>query len=231
MIKHTDQPPTAASPTAREARIAEETVSAIDFMSRLLGAIETGRWTYALDKLGQLQRPLKSLGVYLAQDDQTAKGARVDALVRREARHYRIGKALYGDSSAAAEQSPLAQADDAKRRRDFFGEIDAIQAGHQALESAPWYPALVGDVVHVFYYGSFTPAMPPQGETYVVEHSEEEGGLVLRLLYADVDLIGPGAFAPGMAGDPLMEAWMEAGPAALTIVRAGRVIHGSGAPR
>jgi hypothetical protein len=71
--------------------------------------------------------------------------------------------------------------------------------------------------------------MPPQSETYLVEHSQDEGGQVLRLLHADkhlTDTGASGAFAPGMVDAPLMQAWFEAGPAALTIVRDGRVIHG-----
>ncbi|NJP93949.1 hypothetical protein HCN51_31695 [Nonomuraea sp. FMUSA5-5] len=125
--------------------------------------------------------------------------------------------------------SPLEMAEQAKRQRDLVGELGALTSGYEALTSAPWYPAQAGDIVHVFYWGSFTEAIPAQGETYVVEHSEAEGGLVLRVLHADEHLVAPGCFAPGTVDDPLIEAWMEAGPAALTIVRAGRVIHGTGA--
>lgn len=235
MTNSSDRPSGAATPpTAREQRIAEETVSTIDFASRLLGAIEGGNWNYAVDKSRQLQRTLKALDTALLRTDRAAAGP-VAAIVRRGSRHYRIGKALYGDRSSAAESSPVAQAEQAKRERDLSGEVGALQAGYEALISAPWYPAQAGDLVHVFYWGSLADAMPPQGETYVVEHSEKEGGLVLRLLHADEHLAGPdggaGMCAPGLPDDPLMELWMEAGPAALTIVRAGRVVHGAGVPR
>jgi hypothetical protein len=133
---------------------------------------------------------------------------------------------LAGGIGAAAVPSPLAQAEQAKRRRDLPGEIAAVQAGQRALETAPWYPARAGDLVHVHYYGSLADMTPEMGETYVVENSEDEGGLVLRLLHHTADFEGAGCFAPGMVDAPLMEAWFEAGPDALTIVRDGRVVHG-----
>jgi hypothetical protein len=130
------------------------------------------------------------------------------------------------ETTAAAEPSPLELVEAAKRRRDFPGEIAAVQAGQRALETAPWYPALAGDLVHVHYYGSLADMTLEQGETYVVERSEDEGGLVLRLLHHTAGFEGAGCFAPGMVDAPLMEAWFEAGPDALTIVRDGRVVHG-----
>ncbi|RVX39114.1 hypothetical protein EDD27_1456 [Nonomuraea polychroma] len=81
---------------AREARIAEETVSAIDFFSRLLGAIEDGNWYYARDKLRQLKQRLERLGEQLARTDQPASGPPVAAYLAEHSRHYRIGGALYG---------------------------------------------------------------------------------------------------------------------------------------
>jgi hypothetical protein len=105
--------------TAREERIAEETVSAIDFMSRMLGAIEDGRWSYASDKLAQLARTLETLAKQLDRKDQTADGGPVAAAIRRESRHYRIGKALYG-GQAADPLSPLQQVE-AQLRRDVPG--------------------------------------------------------------------------------------------------------------
>jgi hypothetical protein len=129
-------------------------------------------------------------------------------------------------AAAYSELSPLTQAEQAKRERDLPGELGALKSGYEALTSAPWYPAQAGDIVHICYWGSLVDAMPPQGETYVVEHSQEEGGLVLRLLHADERLVGPGSAVPGMVDDPLMELWMEGGPDCLTIVRNGRVVHG-----
>jgi hypothetical protein len=92
----------------REARIAEETVSAIDFMSRLVGAIEDGNWYYAADKLSQLTRTLEKLSGQLARTDHPAVGPPVAAYVAEQAQQYRIGRGLYGRANRrpeAADQS------------------------------------------------------------------------------------------------------------------------------
>ncbi|RCG21940.1 hypothetical protein DQ384_36385 [Sphaerisporangium album] len=211
--------------TIRETRIGEETVCSIDFFSRLIGAIEDGNWRYARDKLRQLQNTLATLAAQLNRTGP-ASGAPVAAYVAKHSQHYRIGRALYGAAAPASPAvSPLAQAEDAKGRRDIVGELDALTDGQRSMESAPWYPARAGDVVHIHYEG--VPAVTPTlGETYVVEHSATEGGLLLRALHHTPGMVGPGAFAPGLVDDPLMEIWFEAGPAALTIVRDGRVVHG-----
>lgn len=135
------------------------------------------------------------------------------------------------DPRTLAQSSPVAQAEHAKRQRDLSGELGALRAGYEQLTSAPWYPAQPGDILHVHFEG-VPNALPAGGETYIVEYDQDENGvLVLRLLHVDDDLPGPGGFEGGMPNDPFMEAWMEAGPAALTIVRAGRVVHGAGAGR
>lgn len=92
-------------PTVREVRIAEETVSAIDYMSRLLGAIETGNWCYASDKADQLMRTINNLAGHL---DLTgpADGQAVAAYVAEHSQHYRIGRALYGVASQPPQGAP-----------------------------------------------------------------------------------------------------------------------------
>lgn len=136
---------------------------------------------------------------------------------------------LAGIRTTAAElPSPVELAERAKRERDLLGELAALTTGYETLTARPWYPAQPGDILHV-HYEAVPGVQPACGETYVVEHSEDEGGLVLRVVHASDSLVGPGAAAPGMVDDPFMEAWMEAGPAALTIVRNGRVVHGDGA--
>lgn len=120
--------------------------------------------------------------------------------------------------------SPLAQADDAKRRRDLGGELESLMQGHDSLESAPWYPAQSGDIIHVHY--SALGSEPAWGETYAVV-ADAHDSLILRALHhssPDPD-VGFGFFAPGLADEPLMDMWMEAGPKALTVVRHGRVVH------
>ncbi|WP_067171131.1 hypothetical protein [Microtetraspora niveoalba] len=134
----------------------------------------------------------------------------------------RIYTALFG--RPGEETSPLEQAEVAKRRRDLGGEVAALMLGQRALEQAPWYPARPGDVMHVHYEA--TGLLPECGETYVVEHSDAEGGLILRLVHYSPEMAYPGGcFAPGLVDDPLMEAWIEVGPHRLTLVRDGRVVH------
>lgn len=116
--------------------------------------------------------------------------------------------------------SPLERAEDAKHRRDIVGELDALMSGHASLEDAPWYPAQPGDQLLV-HNSALGDKIPEWGETYEVTDD-----LRLRLIGHNApDPSYAGSFAPGLAGDPLMEAWMECGPQSLTVVRSGRIIH------
>lgn len=132
---------------------------------------------------------------------------------------------LYGRPDAEPEASPLAQAEDAKRRRDLVGEVDALMGGGRSLEAAPWHPLRRGDVVHVHYEATST--MRAGGETYAVEPRDGfPYDLQLCLIGHTLDSDDmAGAFAPGPLSDPLYEAWFEAGPQRLTIVRDGRPVH------
>ncbi|MBK3630407.1 hypothetical protein JHN59_37545 [Streptomyces sp. MBT49] len=142
--------------------------------------------------------------------------------------------ALWGRPRPAEERSPLAAAADAKRARDLAGEIGTLAAAGTALESAPWYPARRGDVVIVHYpaAGDF----PAFGETYVVDDAEGGGGLLALKFVAHSAALADdeqegyvGAFAVEAVDCPLYEAWFEAGPHLLTIVRDGRPVHVGGA--
>lgn len=93
-------------PTAREYRIAENTSSVIDFASRLIGAIETGNWHYANDKLGQLERALVQLGDEIRRTDQPASGETITTLVASYTKDFRIGKALYGKPEPQTPSDP-----------------------------------------------------------------------------------------------------------------------------
>jgi hypothetical protein len=75
---------------AREERIAEETVSAIDRFSRMLGAIETGNWRSASDEASQLMRVLGRLADQL---DLSVPGSGYDvaAYVAEHSQAYRVG--------------------------------------------------------------------------------------------------------------------------------------------
>ncbi|XUL91026.1 hypothetical protein ACQ86D_33995 [Streptomyces galilaeus] len=144
-----------------------------------------------------------------------------------------IATALYGRPAVEDQPlSPLAEADDAKRRRDLGAEVGALMAGHARLTSAAWYPARPGDLVLIAYEqaGEF----PTFGEAYAVEAGQSEGMLSLRLLHASANDGQPidgvaGVFAVDDHPDPLAEPWMEAGPHRLTIVRDGRLVHVGGA--
>lgn len=153
------------------------------------------------------------------------RAANLDDSVEAVAR--RVHTALYGRPTA---NSPVEQAEEAKRRRDLGDEIDALMAGEQALQSAPWHPARPGDLVHVAYT-EIPGVFEAYGETYLVESAEDGSeDLSLRLIADTVpaELGDTGAFATDGDGDedPIFALWFEAGPAALTIVRDGVVVHG-----
>jgi hypothetical protein len=132
------------------------------------------------------------------------------------------------------ELSPLAEAEDAKRRRDIVGEVDALMGGHARLTSAPWYPARAGDLVHVHYEA--VGDLAAFGETYVIAAGTAGFPSMQLLAHTAPDTLGQeliagmvGCFAVDDDPDPLMELWMEAGPHRLTIVRDGQVVHNGGA--
>jgi hypothetical protein len=122
--------------------------------------------------------------------------------------------------------SPRALAEDAKRRRDIGGELDAILSGDRALRTAPWYPARTGDLLTVHYEGDTE--MPGWYETYAVQAGP--GGPELRLCdrtpgeeFAELSGWFDGPDECG--GDPFTTPWMEAGPRRLSIVRDGVTVH------
>lgn len=131
-----------------------------------------------------------------------------------------------------SEQSPLARAEDAKRRRDLGGEIAALQQGHTDLTSAPWYPAQPGDLIHVHYEAAGE--MAAFGETYQIT-AGADGFLTMQVLChtlpEDTEFLADmvGCFAIEDDPDPLMALWFEAGPHRLTIIRNGRPVHIGGA--
>ncbi|MEV8101736.1 hypothetical protein [Streptomyces sp. NPDC088135] len=122
-------------------------------------------------------------------------------------------------------RSPLARAEEAKRRRDLGGELDALVGGHRALTEAPWYPSRPGDRLLITLEAG--DAAPSGAELYeVVEGSG--GGMELRLIEVSPEGSSGGWYAgpPELYGsDPVETPWMEAGPDRLTITRDGAVVH------
>jgi hypothetical protein len=145
----------------------------------------------------------------------------------------KVFTALYGSPHPAVASSPRAQAEDAKSRRDLGGEFGALLEADAGLTSASWYPARRGDVLLVHYpaAGDF----PAFGETYVVDDAGDGGLMSLKFVAHSAPLTDDeqedyvGCFATEAADDPLYEAWFEAGPHLLTIVRDGRPVHVGGA--
>lgn len=131
--------------------------------------------------------------------------------------------------------SPLARAEDAKRRRDLAGELGVLMSAGRELESAPWYPCRPGDLVHVAHDAvGDVPLIPAFGETYIV--SDAGDGLMSMQLLAHTLPEGTehaetlvGCFAAEAADCPVYELWFEGGAHLLTIVRDGRVVHNGGA--
>ncbi|MFE3152566.1 hypothetical protein ACFXJ6_38960 [Streptomyces sp. NPDC059218] len=101
-----------------------------------------------------------------------------------------------GTSSAPA--SPLGQAGEAKRRRDFGAEVDALVSGHRAPTEAPWYPSRPGDRLMVTMEA--TGQSPRTTELYEVTEGEGGDGLELRLIEAAPE----GAAGGWYAGPPEM---------------------------
>ncbi|MEU9349059.1 hypothetical protein AB0D74_48465 [Streptomyces sp. NPDC048278] len=140
---------------------------------------------------------------------------------------------LYGRPRPEEPLSPVAQAEDAKRRRDIVGEVGALMAAGSALESAPWYPVRPGDLVHIAYEAAGD--TPASGETYIVDETSGPGDVPPGLMSLHLLAVSPGVppeqaqfagpFATEAADCPIYELWFEAGPHRLTIVRDGQVVH------
>lgn len=118
-----------------------------------------------------------------------------------------------GTRLTPAAPAPVEAAEEAKRGRDFGGEIAALMGGYEAMHDEPWWPLQPGDVVLV--NSTVTPSL---GVTYTAELSElgdDHTQLVPVSSQYDSE--------PDMT---IMAAYMEAGPSELTIIRRGAIIGG-----
>jgi hypothetical protein len=113
--------------------------------------------------------------------------------------------------------SPLAAAEDAKRRRDIGGEIGALMSGDDALARQPWAPLRPGDVVLCYLPGAVA-----YGQTFVAvdDETDIDGHAMMREVSRTDEYA-----SPGLTG--FYELWFEAGPHALTVIRAGGVVFGT----
>lgn len=113
--------------------------------------------------------------------------------------------------------SPLAAAEDAKHRRDIGGEIGALMAGDAELHRQPWVPLRPGDVVLCYLPGD-----PAYGQTYlaVPDEADIDGHAMVREVSRTDEYTDSGLAS-------FYELWFEAGAHALTVIRAGAVVHGS----
>ncbi|MGI5247563.1 hypothetical protein [Dactylosporangium sp. CA-139066] len=118
------------------------------------------------------------------------------------------------------DQSPLAKAEEAKRRRDIGGEIGALMAGADALARQPWAPLRPGDVV--LLYSPAANGAPALGQTYLgVDETDVDGHAMMREVSRTVEEFAEDGLAS------FCELWFEAGPGALTVIRAGAVVYGT----
>ena len=96
----------------------------------------------------------------------------------------RIHRALLTSWSSQELSSPVAQADAAKRDRDLGGELGALMGGAASLQRQPWYPARVGDLVHIAYE-AISDDLPASGATYQVRQDPDEPAGFLGLAEPD----------------------------------------------
>lgn len=141
-----------------------------------------------------------------------------------------IADALAANTEPPA--SPLSETDTAETSRYLPGEIRVLKEASTDLRAAPWWPLRPGDLIHIAM--EQVGDIAAWGETYVIGQGTEHGQLWMRLLHHtptdDPDLRGlAGAYA-GPYDEPLYEAWFEAGPHRITVVRDGAVIPNQAAP-
>ncbi|PXY33535.1 hypothetical protein BAY59_10655 [Prauserella coralliicola] len=91
-------------------RLAEDIVSVLDYLSRVLQGAEEGNLYYLHDKAGGLERAARRLYMTLSGPNDafpdplevdrsiTFHPTRVQKLVACDARHYRVGRALYPET-------------------------------------------------------------------------------------------------------------------------------------
>jgi hypothetical protein len=183
--------------------------------------------------------------------------ARPRALSPVTVRADRLDAAVATRPDGSPTVSPLAAADQAKRRRDLDAEIGILTATDQHLKAQPWYPIQPGDVV---CWSIDAPDGARHGETlvavddptyptltgaplkkvsetpYEATSEDQQDG---QCLDCDGQLdVGGGCPecdheendgpAPEQANyEDFYDIWFEAGPSTVAVIRHGQLVHGS----
>src|SRR5512133_4100039 len=87
-----------------EARLVEQYVSVLDYLSRCAQAIDGGDWYYLADKAATLAFQAERLAALTAEVEQTGRRSgrwprpeAIRAAVAHHGRHYRVGRLLHRD--------------------------------------------------------------------------------------------------------------------------------------
>lgn len=103
-------PPRRSTPSVQA--IAERTVSVLDYLNRIIGALKDGNGDYLRSKMYDMKHAVDSLAD-AADTGKRFDGSAVTAIIERDARHYHTGRMLFpigGDPFAAHRQATLRQA-------------------------------------------------------------------------------------------------------------------------
>lgn len=112
--------------------------------------------------------------------------------------------------------SPLSRAEDAKHARNLGTEINILSAADADLNAQTWLPLVAGDVVLMAFDDQ-----PDLAETYLAEPDDSAEGAALRQISSHYEI------HEGTPPLPFYDLWFEAGPGALTVIRAGVVVFGN----
>jgi hypothetical protein len=83
--------------TTTEARLVEQYVSVLDYVSRCAQAIDHGDWFYLHDKAGSLAEQAQRLSEIAREAYDAPRRPRVQAAVAWFGRHYRAARLLHPD--------------------------------------------------------------------------------------------------------------------------------------
>ncbi len=164
----------------------------------------------------------------LRRDLEVAEESR-DYPNRREPGVRRYLSLIVDLEQGAGRRAPRAQAEQAKARRDIEAELGILMGAAHALSSQPWFPIRPGDVVAWWVELPGDPA--GHGETLVAvanaSRQTEAGAPLQRVSETEHGLGQDDAGGPEEPRyEDFQDVWFEAGPEQVTVIRAGRIVHG-----